>query len=413
MGVWTHRFPGAIVIAARRRARGDAQRGASRTCHTSGLDATLLVLGVQRHGNRCASGSTNLPALRGSPMTTAKRIKQAILRSCHRSGVTRRVADSRWRQRRLLVLCYHGVSLEDEHEWEPSLYMSREGFRERLDVLRTGGYRVLSLADALVRLRERRLPPKAVALTFDDGHHDFYVHAFPLLQEFGYPATVYLTTYHARDQRPVFDMVSSYLLWKSRATELDATDILDGPRSLSLRTDAERDAVAWRLYRRVRALHLTDDEKDQMARLLAQRLNVDYDHILRTRLLHLMSPEEVAAVARGAVSVQLHTHRHWVPRNRQLFLREIEDNRREISAMVQHAPPLVHFCYPSGDTDRAFLPWLKDAGIVSAVTCRPGLARPHTNPFLIPRVLDSATLGRLEFEGWLSGVTSYLRRRRR
>lgn len=346
-------------------------------------------------------------------MTPGKRIKQAILRSFGRSGVTRRVAESPWRQRRLLILCYHGISLDDEHEWEPSLYMSPAQFRGRLEFLRAGGYQVLSLDEALMRLRESSLPPKAVALTFDDGHHDFYVHAFPLLQEFGYPATVFLTTYHSRYQRPVFDMVSSYMLWKTRETEFDATGIIGGRRRFSLHTAAERDAVAWQLYRQVRETRMSAEDKDQLARSLADRLNIDYDRILLRRMLHIMSPDEVADVAHHSMSIQLHTHRHRAPRDRKMFLREIEDNRREIRAMTRQDAPAVHFCYPSGDTDPTFLNWLRDAGVASAVTCRPGLASPQTHLLMLPRVLDSATLANVEFEGWLAGVTSYLRRPRR
>ena len=33
-----------------------------------------------------------------------------------------------------------------------------------------------------------------MALTFDDGFFDFYTSAFPLLQEFGFRATMYLPT---------------------------------------------------------------------------------------------------------------------------------------------------------------------------------------------------------------------------
>jgi peptidoglycan/xylan/chitin deacetylase (PgdA/CDA1 family) len=37
-------------------------------------------------------------------------------------------------------------------------------------------------------------PPKAVVLTFDDGLKSIYTEAFPILREFGFTATIFLTT---------------------------------------------------------------------------------------------------------------------------------------------------------------------------------------------------------------------------
>ena len=66
--------------------------------------------------------------------------------------------------------------------------------QRRLEVLRRLDCSVLPLGEALARLYRGELPPRAVALTFDDGYFDFKARALPLLRRFGYPATVYVTT---------------------------------------------------------------------------------------------------------------------------------------------------------------------------------------------------------------------------
>jgi peptidoglycan/xylan/chitin deacetylase (PgdA/CDA1 family) len=123
--------------------------------------------------------------LRGTALTILKRCGSFSL-----------VKESRWRQQKLLILCYHGVSVEDEEQWRPSLYMSPRQLERRLEILREGEYTVLPLAEALERLYRKDLPPRSVALTFDDGGYDFYKQAWPRLRQHRFHATVYLTSYY-------------------------------------------------------------------------------------------------------------------------------------------------------------------------------------------------------------------------
>src|SRR5579864_7365500 len=96
-------------------------------------------------------------------------LKLATLRVLRNSGVFQLVANSRWRQQRLLILCYHGTSLEDEHLWRPGLYIQPHKLEQRLELLKKGGYSVLFLDEALQRLRAGTLPERSVVITFDDG----------------------------------------------------------------------------------------------------------------------------------------------------------------------------------------------------------------------------------------------------
>src|SRR6266542_4635523 len=137
-------------------------------------------------------------------MRALSTLKQTTLQVAHSMGIDHQFADSAWRRERLLILCYHGISLEDEHEWKPSLFMSPRDFESRLVMLRRQNYTVLPLAHALTRLYARELPPRAVTITFDDGLYDFYKQAFPLLKKYGYLATVYLSTFYCDYNRPVF-----------------------------------------------------------------------------------------------------------------------------------------------------------------------------------------------------------------
>src|SRR5579862_8925819 len=140
-------------------------------------------------------------------------IKKAVLQSLRSTGMFSLASRLR-RKNSLVILCYHGISLRDEHEWAGGLYVTPGFFRRRLEFLRDWNANVLPLAEGLTRLREGTLPPRSVVLTFDDGFYDFYAHAFPALREFEYPCTVYLTTWYTRHRVPIFNLVVNYLLWK-------------------------------------------------------------------------------------------------------------------------------------------------------------------------------------------------------
>ena len=159
-----------------------------------------------------------------------------------------------------------------------------------------------------------------------------------------------------------------------------------------------------------RVQKLSAEEKDAFAASLAAHLQVDYQGLIEQRTMHNLTADEVGKLADGGVDVQLHTHRHRTPLDRQLFLREIEDNRKSIREMSGRNP--THFCYPSGVYDLKFLPWLREAGVISATTCESGFASRSSNQLLLPRFLDNATLSPIEFESWLTGVSAALPQRR-
>ena len=339
-----------------------------------------------------------------------KKFKQATLRSLKTSGVSTLVQNSRWRRQRLLILAYHGVSTDDQHLWNGSMYMSPEMFRARLETIVKSGCAVLPLAEAIARLYANDLADRSVAITFDDGNVDFKERAFPLLKEFGFPSTLYLTTFYSHYNKPIFGIFCEYLLWKGQSETLDLKKITGRDLKIELSAAAARDTAFREIERHVQAQQSSAEEKTALAEILARQLKLDYDALIEKRVMHLLAPDEVKQLAAAGADIQLHTHRHRTPLDRELFLREIEDNRHSIQAMTGLRPS--HFCYPSGVYDHRFLPWLQEAGIASATTCETGFASRSSNQLLLPRFLDSAALSSIEFEGWLTGVSAALPRRR-
>jgi peptidoglycan/xylan/chitin deacetylase (PgdA/CDA1 family) len=333
-------------------------------------------------------------------------MKIAVLRLLRGGGLFELVADSRWRRQRLLILCYHGTSLEDEHLWRPALYITPQTLRERLEYLKRGRYAVLPLGEALERLQAQTLPERSIVLTFDDGTYDFYRQARPLLKEHGFPATVYLTTYYALRELPVFNLVCSYMLWKRRGEVIvSAGEIgLEGP--LDLRTEAGRHQVVRSLIGLGEREEMTGVEKDDLAGRLAHFLGIDYAALKAKRILQLMNAGEIQEVARSGIDIQLHTHRHRTPEDEALFSREIRENRAHILELTSIRA--IHFCYPGGVCQPSFLPWLRAEQVVSATTCNVGLCTRQYESLLLPRFVDNETRTQAEFESWAAGVGDLL-----
>lgn len=362
-----------------------------------------------RRGQYTGSGFTSVPHTFRTRSVHVL-LKSLLLAAAGLSGLTALVHGSTWRRSRLLILCYHGVSLGDEHEASPDLYMTAGMLRRRLEHLRARRCCVLPLGEAVRRLWEGSLPPRSVALTFDDGTRDFAECAVPLLRDFAMPATVYLSTYYCGRGQPTFDPALRYLLWRGRASGADVCDLARAARPLPLATAAARQAAWDALYGRARAEAMSADDKDDLLRRLAGRLGVDYDAFLASGMFQVMSPDQVRALPRDLVDVQLHTHRHRVPHDRTAFAREIADNREHLAAFGFGGA--THFCYPSGEYRGDAARWLGDLGMRSATTCVPGIATRDADPMLLPRFVDTSAVSDATFDAWLSGVADLLPRRR-
>lgn len=338
-----------------------------------------------------------------------KGLKRSVLLALRHLGVMGAVARSSWRQKRLLILCYHSLSVDQEHEWRRPLFFTPEEFDARLELIARHRLNVLTLSEGIHRLREGTLPDRSAVLTFDDGSADFHDLVVPRLRRLGYPATVYISTYYIEKGLPIFSLMIPYLLWKGRHRQIGPDPDLGLAGTTDLSTPQRREEVDRAITGWVTGLGLSAAEREAVAARLAGRLGVDYAELRRRRVLELMTPQETASVAAAGFDVQLHTHRHRTPDDEHAFTDEILENRRRIEAMTGRAAR--HFCYPRGVYSPPYLGWLKGLGVVSGTTCVPGLATATSPTLLLPRLVDTAGLSPIEFEGWLSGVSSVLPRR--
>ncbi len=93
---------------------------------------------------------------------------------------------------RTTILLYHQIGETLHNNVNPDCFCSRQKFLEQMEFLKSSSIEVISLDRALITLFSEGQPQKdQVVLTFDDGCESFYDVAHPILEKYGFPATIY------------------------------------------------------------------------------------------------------------------------------------------------------------------------------------------------------------------------------
>ncbi|MDD3655941.1 MAG: polysaccharide deacetylase family protein [Atribacterota bacterium] len=89
------------------------------------------------------------------------------------------------------ILTYHKFCIGES----PDAYtINIDCFKQQMNFLRENDYRVISISQLLECIKNNFFPEKPAVITIDDGFKSVYNLAFPILKEYGFPATLYLYT---------------------------------------------------------------------------------------------------------------------------------------------------------------------------------------------------------------------------
>ncbi len=92
-----------------------------------------------------------------------------------------------WHRKQAIILLYHGISSAKAH-------LAPELFEKQLQYLKKQ-YTIISLEQFMnCQQSATAFPCNSLIITFDDGYHNNYTHAFPLLTKQNIPASIFLTT---------------------------------------------------------------------------------------------------------------------------------------------------------------------------------------------------------------------------
>jgi peptidoglycan/xylan/chitin deacetylase (PgdA/CDA1 family) len=243
------------------------------------------------------------------------------------------------RSRQVAIVMYHGITATPlpVANW---CQLAVEQFEQQLDYL-AHHYTLLPLGEAVRRLAERQpLPRAAAVLTFDDGFRNVFTTAFPLLQRYQAPATVYLVTGLIGTRQPawpeqLFNAVSQF----------GGTELQLGGKSWPATTPEER-ATAYRgLAQQLKTLPQSEKEAwlTEFFGTLGSGRPIPADSPLAT-----LDWSEIESMQRsGLIEFGSHTHTHPIlsrctREQQEAELRQSRDLLRERLGKADH------FAYPNG-----------------------------------------------------------------
>jgi peptidoglycan/xylan/chitin deacetylase (PgdA/CDA1 family) len=168
-----------------------------------------------------------------------------------------------------LILMYHKIAFPKGAGLQRNLYVTPRMFRLQMWYLKQAGFSVVTLNDIVHLETAQKSAEKLIALTFDDGFRNFYEYALPILDEFQYPATVYI----------VSDLVGQYDVWEHQSQN-DRESLMSWDEILTCQAHNITIGSHTRTHPRLSTLtpaQITSEIKDSR-RLLEDRLGSEVQH---------------------------------------------------------------------------------------------------------------------------------------
>jgi peptidoglycan/xylan/chitin deacetylase (PgdA/CDA1 family) len=237
---------------------------------------------------------------------------------------------------------------------------------------------VLPLDAAVRALGDGRLPPRAAAITFDDGYADNHDLAAPALRRWGLSATIFVATGFLDGGRMFNDTVIEAVR-QAPGTRLDLDDLGLGVHALE-GIEARRTAIA-RILPALKGLPVA--EREALTETVRTRCRAEPPRRL------MMTSAHVRALHRQGFGIGAHTVTHPILAETPLDTarREIAEGRAVLENLV--GAPVTLFAYPNGRPGRDFgadhVRLVRELGFTAAVTTGWGATRPGADLFQIPR----------------------------
>jgi peptidoglycan/xylan/chitin deacetylase (PgdA/CDA1 family) len=277
---------------------------------------------------------------------------------------------------KLTILAYHRVQPEAD---ALSPYVADIlQFRQHMKTLKRY-FNVVTVSEGIGRICSGTLPPRSVAISFDDGYRDNAEIALPVLQEYGLSATFYVATGFLGAGRMWNDTIVETIR-RYDGDKLDASRF--GIGVLPTACLADRRATIATLLSELKYRDRTRREHDVAA--IAEMAGVT----LPTDLM--MKPEQVRTLYAAGMEIGGHTVNHPILARTEAdeARREIQHGREQLEALLGES--VTSFAYPNGrpgqDYTHEHVQIVRDCGFTNAVSTSRGTADSSSDLFQLPRI---------------------------
>ncbi|WP_163834594.1 polysaccharide deacetylase family protein [Spartinivicinus ruber] len=280
-------------------------------------------------------------------------------------------------QKRLAILIYHRVLAEPSERGTGMLDAST--FRWQMNLINEH-FNVLPLSEAIELLQHNSLPPRAIAVTFDDGYADNATVALPILQELQIPATFFVASGFLDGGCMWNDQVSE-AIYRTEQTDISLTDLR--LQRLSLNTMGDRRQAARYLVKQLK--HRPFEQRQQLVAEIVKRSNVVPPKDL------MMTSSQVKQLHQAGMEVGAHTCHHPILQqiNKDQAEQEIADSKRQLEAII--GAPVNLFAYPNGKPKQDYgiehVKMMRRLGFKAAVTTAWGVATANSDIYQLPRFM--------------------------
>ena len=276
---------------------------------------------------------------------------------------------------RLSILIYHQV-LPERDPLRPDA-PDIASFDWQMDLL-ARHTDVLSLPEAVQRLKAGKLPPRATVVTFDDGYADNHDHALPILKKHGIPATFFIATGYLNGGCMFNDAITEAIR-DARQDTLDLTEL--GLGTHSLRTLNERAEAVATIVRATKFL------PPEVRRSTVREVVSAAGSRPPTQLM--MTDNQVRALQEAGMTIGAHTVTHPILQrvDDDTAWREISESRAHLTELCDR--PVEFFAYPNGKPGQDYQfrdrDLVQKAGFRAAVCTSGGVSIPGHDPYQLAR----------------------------
>lgn len=282
------------------------------------------------------------------------------------------------------VLIYHGIA-DDTLPFPLWTQMEEKRFEQHIKYI-SENCRCISASELKQALKQKRLEPYTVVVTFDDGFASNFYRALPILEHYNVPATVFVSSGFTNKSKLIWadKLISTIILTNKNKLIFDNKDY-------SLVTIEQKDMARKKIGSILKRYpsHEIDEKIEKVLELTDIKdidiLNADfYDNfrLLNEKELQKLSSSDL-------IEIGAHTVNHTILSrlSDEDACEEITQSKKQLENVI--GKPVTSFAYPNGgigDYNNSHAKMLEEAGYDMVFTSIVGTVKTNSNQFDLNRI---------------------------